>query len=244
MTFSSALMVEVGSDQCWRCLSLDESIASLLLLPPRKLCTSAINLRIPSTSWKPHHAMPCAALPVPSLARPGGEPPLAASPDEKEQGFIRSAQTPRPTRVCHEPSNSGLTIWPNRQFRYRYENAAAKEALDTDVLDAWQIWLTHGLSESFTIKEVDEEKCVRSRFENLLIGVNNEASLMTLVGAIGADSKIRTSKSEIVTKDRPFMLISTSTSIGMLNTAFNIAHEWVTPGGFTTSTRTPTSGEA
>ncbi|ROW16959.1 hypothetical protein VPNG_01099 [Cytospora leucostoma] len=131
-----------------------------------------------------------------------------------------------------ETSSDGLVIWPNRQIRYCYENAAAKEALNTDVLDAWQIWLTHGLSESFTIKEVDEAVCVSDRWNTLLIAdttSETNPSLSSTVGFFGPENNLRGKGPDDSLGPRvarPRMLLTTNTDLGMLNAAFNIAHEW------------------
>lgn len=127
-------------------------------------------------------------------------------------------------------SSVNRVVWPNRKVRYCYESDAAKQALKTDVINAWEIWLSAGLNAAFTIEEVDDATCSDDRANVLLIANTDDDSkpkLAASVGFPGAESMARSAGGHQSNRLRgPVMYLTTKTDVGMLNTAFNYAHEW------------------
>lgn len=134
------------------------------------------------------------------------------------------------TMVQDPDGKQGMVIWPNREIRYCYETEATKTKYNKDVLNAWQIWLTSGLNSAFKITEVDAETCVSDHLNTMLIWDTDTAgrpgSLATVPGFLGPKHTSRQSSGAYPRKNRPSMALTSRTDIGMLNTAFNYAHEW------------------
>lgn len=125
----------------------------------------------------------------------------------------------------------GYVKWPNCEIKYCYETEAAREKFHKDLMDAWEIWLTTGLNEAFTITEVDAQTCTNDKVNTMLIydsdmGPAPNGVLGTVPGFLGAGNRARGSSGYYTRKNRPIMALTDRDDIGMLNPVFNYAHEW------------------
>lgn len=123
-----------------------------------------------------------------------------------------------------DPGEGDRKPWPNRQIRYCFEDDAAKTALQGPLEAAHQLWLDQGLGSEFRIVEVGENECTgEHRFDTVKISWSgDDGAMATFEGLPGDDSIIRHAEDPDV---RPKMMLTTSTSMGMLDVVKNFAHE-------------------
>ncbi|SPQ23047.1 5808b097-2444-4600-b106-16884616c2bd [Thermothielavioides terrestris] len=126
--------------------------------------------------------------------------------------------------INDDPSEGDRMPWRNRQIRYCFDKPDDKKALEGLLLAAHDLWLSQGLGSEFTLAEVGDDECKgEKRFDTLLVQWTGDSGRMATFEALPqVDSVIRQSKNPDV---RPKMLLTTSTSMGMLDQVKNVAHE-------------------
>lgn len=140
--------------------------------------------------------------------------PSASTPQLDRRYFIINTD-PGPTE--------SKMIWPNRQLRLCFANDQARAALKDLIIAAHDAWLRRGLGSEFTVVEAGDNECADKRFDTLMVewsGTNGR--MATYVGLPGEGNILRQSNDP---DKRPKMVLTTSTSMGMLNQEANVAHE-------------------
>ncbi|KAH6624062.1 hypothetical protein B0J18DRAFT_381969 [Chaetomium sp. MPI-SDFR-AT-0129] len=113
--------------------------------------------------------------------------------------------------------------WPNRKIRYCYENDEAQDALETILRAGLDIWRNVGLGSEFTMVQIDRDECREKRWDTLMIYWSGDnGGMATFAGLPREDSPYRDTKNP---EARARMILTTSTSMGMLDQQKNFAHE-------------------
>ncbi|PKY00151.1 hypothetical protein P168DRAFT_322602 [Aspergillus campestris IBT 28561] len=103
--------------------------------------------------------------------------------------------------------------WDRRTIKYSFSDPASRETLSTWVQTAMDLWYASGLPETFKVEEIDRRDCQRDGLNCLII----TRSFMELSTPIG--KKPHPDFHSLVAR------WTTETSVGMLDTGANFAHE-------------------
>ncbi|KFY47844.1 hypothetical protein V495_01789 [Pseudogymnoascus sp. VKM F-4514 (FW-929)] len=118
--------------------------------------------------------------------------------------------------------STGRLTWPGKTVRYCYENEDTKSRLHSQLMEAHERWVTAGLSSKFKLVPAKPEECQEKPYDVLHIKYSGETGgISTFVGFPGPDNSIRDGEDGKV----PSMVLSDTTTKGMLDPVSNYAHE-------------------